>query len=101
MKYRLEIKPAISPKHRHKIETLLKQIGYEVYGGGSDVDKSVCGTSFSLPVKGIKCKPGAILNEPQAIKNFGKPGFIIQLNADWVKAHPNELSYEILYEEIK
>ena len=47
MKYRLEIKPAILPASRHMIEDVLKSVGYEVHGGGTDIDLSSCDISFS------------------------------------------------------
>ena len=46
MKYILEIKPALEPKERHKIEDALKQIGYHVSGGGTCIDMSSCDISF-------------------------------------------------------
>ena len=46
MKYKLEIKPAIMPEKRHKIEDTLKSLGYEVFGGGTDTDFSACDISF-------------------------------------------------------
>ena len=47
MKYKLEIKPAIAPEERHKIETVLKLLGYDVLGGGTHTDMSACDISFS------------------------------------------------------
>ena len=47
MDYRLKIKPAIPPGHRHKIEDALKKQGYSVHGGGTDTDGSECDVSFS------------------------------------------------------
>lgn len=47
MKYILEIKPAILPEERHKIEDFLKSEGYDVFGGGMDTDRSSCTISFS------------------------------------------------------
>ena len=47
MKYKLEIKPAIMPEERHKIEDVLKKLGYDVSGGGTDTDMSACDISFS------------------------------------------------------
>ena len=55
MKYKLEIKPAISPEKRHKIEDVLRAMGYVIIGGGTDlgrqpyrrlIDVSVCDISF-------------------------------------------------------
>ena len=46
MKHILEIKPAISPEHRHRIEKLLMNLGYEWHGGGTRMDKSSCDISF-------------------------------------------------------
>jgi len=46
MKYFLEIKPAIKPEDRHKIEDALKMAGYDVHGGGQMVDGSSCDISF-------------------------------------------------------
>lgn len=48
MKFKLEIKPAIPVKDRHKIEGLLKRMGYRVSGGGTDADESACDISFSV-----------------------------------------------------
>lgn len=47
MKYTLVIEPAILPKERHKIEDVLKKLGYNVSGGGTDTDMSACDISFS------------------------------------------------------
>lgn len=47
MDYRLEIKPAIFPEIRHKIEDVLKKEGYDIYGGGTYTDLSSCDISFS------------------------------------------------------
>jgi hypothetical protein len=50
--YRLEIKPAIPSKERHKIEDVLKSMGYDVYGGGTNTDLSSCNISFGgIPSK--------------------------------------------------
>ena len=46
-KYTLTITPAILPKERHKIEDLLKRLGYEVCGGGTNTDMSECDITFS------------------------------------------------------
>ena len=53
MKYILEIKPAILPKARHKIEDFLKKEGYDVSGGGTHTDLSCCDISFSRAVRKI------------------------------------------------
>ena len=45
--YRLTIKPALEPKERHKIEDVLKKLGYQVHGGGTYTDMSECDVSFS------------------------------------------------------
>ena len=45
--YRLTIKPALKPGERHKIEDVLKKLGYEVHGGGTYTDMSECDVSFS------------------------------------------------------
>ena len=47
MKYFLEIKPALKPEDRHKIEDVLKRSGYNVHGGGQMVDGSSSDISFS------------------------------------------------------
>jgi hypothetical protein len=52
MKHKLEIKPAIAPRVRHKIEDLLGELGYNVYGGGTDTDLSSCDISFEDKVSG-------------------------------------------------
>jgi hypothetical protein len=43
----LEIKPAIPPEHRHKIEDVLKELGYDVKGGGQMVDGSLSDITFA------------------------------------------------------
>jgi len=45
--YRLEIKPALKPSERHKMEKALKKLGYKVHGGGTCIDMSQCDVSFS------------------------------------------------------
>ncbi len=34
------------PEERHKIEDALKKLGYDVHGGGTDMDLSSCDISF-------------------------------------------------------
>ncbi|KKL45780.1 hypothetical protein LCGC14_2352190 [marine sediment metagenome] len=46
MKHILKIEPAISPQERHEIEDILKELGYEVHGGGTCTDLSSCDISF-------------------------------------------------------
>ena len=46
MNYSLTIKPAILPEERHKIEAVIKDLGYNWIGGGTDVDMSQCDISF-------------------------------------------------------
>ena len=46
MKYKLEIKPAIMPDERHKIEKVLEGLGYNVWAGGTDTDMSCCDIAF-------------------------------------------------------
>ena len=45
-KFRLEIKPAIEPATRHKIEDVLKKEGFSIIGGGQMVDGSASDISF-------------------------------------------------------
>lgn len=45
--YILEIKPAIRPDGRHRIEDCLTALGYQVHGGGTCADMSSCDISFS------------------------------------------------------
>lgn len=45
-KYDLQIKPAIKPKEREKIEKLLIEMGYDIIGGGNKEDMSGCGILF-------------------------------------------------------
>lgn len=45
-KYRLKITPAIIPTERHKIEDVLKELGYYFVGGGTHTDMSSCDISF-------------------------------------------------------
>lgn len=49
MKYNLKIEPAIKPEERHKIEDVLKKLGYHVVGGGTHTDLSACDISFDKP----------------------------------------------------
>ena len=46
MRYIMEIKPALEPVERHKIEDSLRQLGYLVSGGGTRTDMSCCDISF-------------------------------------------------------
>ena len=46
MKHILEIKPAIDPHARHKIQDVLKEMGYTVIGGGQATDGSFSDISF-------------------------------------------------------
>jgi len=45
-KFQLEIKPAIPPEERHKIQDVLKSMGYDVDGGGTHTDMSACNIFF-------------------------------------------------------
>ena len=49
-KHILTIKPAIPPEDRHKLEDALKQLDYDVWGGGQMVDGSECDISFDKEV---------------------------------------------------
>jgi len=53
IKYQLEIKPAILPKERHKIQDVLKKLGYQVNGGGTNTDMSACDISFERKSDGM------------------------------------------------
>ena len=59
MKYTLKIQPAILPEQRHKIQDILTQMGFDVHGGGTDIDMSCCDISFSsdgeLPDENVAC----------------------------------------------
>ena len=44
--HRMEIKPAITPKDRHKIQEKLKEMGYRVIGGGTYIDERSCDVTF-------------------------------------------------------
>ena len=46
MKHILTIKPAIPPGDRHKIEKVLKEMGYDWHGGGQMTDGSESDISF-------------------------------------------------------
>ena len=46
MKYTLKVSPAISPAERHKIEKVLEDMGYRVWGGGTNIDDSECDITF-------------------------------------------------------
>ena len=42
MDYKIEIKPAIAPRLRHRLENLMKEAGFEIHGGGTCTDLSSC-----------------------------------------------------------
>jgi len=44
--YKLKIRPAIEPSLRHEIENLLSKRGFEIIGGGQNVDMSGTDISF-------------------------------------------------------
>ena len=46
-RYSLIIKPALEPRERHKIQDVLKKLGYDVSGGGQRFDGSQCDISFN------------------------------------------------------
>ena len=48
-KHILEIKPALQPEERHRIEDCLKKLGYKIIGGGTCADMSSCEISFEAP----------------------------------------------------
>jgi len=52
--YSLEIKPAVHPEIRHKIEDILKASGFHVTGGGQFVDGASCDASFEKEENGNK-----------------------------------------------
>ncbi len=45
--FKLVITPAIPPEQRHKLEDALKALGYNVHGGGQNVDMSICDITFT------------------------------------------------------
>ena len=47
MDYKLEIKPAILPEIRHKIEATLEKAGFLVHGGGQYINGGSCDITFS------------------------------------------------------
>ena len=47
MDYKLEIKPAINPKTRHKIEDLLEEARFLIHGGGQYINGDSCDITFS------------------------------------------------------
>ena len=49
--FKLTIKPALRPAERHKIEDVLKKLGYNVYGGGTRADLLECDVSFEKMTK--------------------------------------------------
>jgi len=49
----MEIRPAMLPEKRHKIQDLLKSAGYRIHGGGTMMDRSLCDISFSDKQKGV------------------------------------------------
>ena len=61
MKYIMEIKPALAPKERHRIQDSLRQLGYHVSGGGTCTDMSSCDISFDDGDGSEQSKVGAIL----------------------------------------
>ena len=44
--YTLRIKPAIQPSERHEISKVLRKMGYNISGGGTNKDMSICDISF-------------------------------------------------------
>lgn len=46
MEYKLEIKPALVPEERHKVEKALEKMGYDVWAGGTHMDMSACDIGF-------------------------------------------------------
>jgi hypothetical protein len=48
MKYKMSIRPALDVEARHILESMLKEIGYSVIGGGTCVDMSSCDISFEV-----------------------------------------------------
>lgn len=58
MKYRLEVKPAILPAQRHKIEKTLEDMGFNVRAGGTHTDMSACDIAFSKPNDPKTCSTG-------------------------------------------
>ncbi len=44
--YKLTIEPAILPEDRHKIEDALKESGYHVSGGGTNLQDSISDITF-------------------------------------------------------
>jgi len=46
MNYIMEIKPALAPRERHRIQECLKTLGFHVSGAGTRTDMSVCYISF-------------------------------------------------------
>jgi len=51
--YILEIKPALEPAERHRIQDCLTKLGYHVSGGGTCTDMSSCDISFSAETEPI------------------------------------------------
>jgi hypothetical protein len=47
MKYEIIIKPAVTPENRHEIEKALKNLGYNVTGGGQFINMSQSDISFN------------------------------------------------------
>jgi len=45
-RYLLTIKPALEPTKRHEIQDALRELGYDVSGGGQDVEGLECDISF-------------------------------------------------------
>jgi hypothetical protein len=46
MSFKLTIKPAIHPEERHKLQDVIKKLGYKIIGGGTHTDFSACDFSF-------------------------------------------------------
>ena len=46
IKYELRVKPALPVQDRHMLEDVLKNVGYNVWGGGTHTDGSSCDITF-------------------------------------------------------
>jgi len=44
--YTLTITPAIQPEKRHKLESCLTEMGFKVWGGGTNIDLTSCDITF-------------------------------------------------------
>ena len=47
MDFKLEVRPAIPPEMRHKIEDVLTRLDFNIHSGGTNTDLTSCDITFS------------------------------------------------------